>query len=306
MKSQFIPLYLLLPIAFLLVSNSSNPPDGRTGAPGEDTCTSCHGGNNANGFEGSLEIQGLPAAISPNETYSIAVVTKRTAGTPTRAGFQLVAVDANNNNIGTLANPSASATIKSSGGKTYFEHNPALKFEAQEEVNWTVDWTAPATVDAGVTFYATAILGNGSGSAGDAQLSATTSGRVQSTVSDLPPITATVTATNVSCFGQNDGSASIEATGGMAPYTYKWSNDRTEATINDFEAGTYSVTVSDAIGATSAIDVKIDQPTELVIEIVSATNINCDNDIGLVTVAASGGLPDYQYNWEDREGASVC
>jgi len=60
MRSQFVPIFLLLVFSFFLVSNSSNPPDGRTGAPDETNCTSCHGGNNSNNFEGSLLIEGLP------------------------------------------------------------------------------------------------------------------------------------------------------------------------------------------------------------------------------------------------------
>ncbi|MEO1258994.1 MAG: GEVED domain-containing protein [Bacteroidota bacterium] len=49
----------------------------------------------------------------------------------------------------------------------------------------------------------------------------------------------------------SDGSASVQAFGGTPPYVYLWSTGSTAATINDLEAGSYSVSVSDANGCLS-------------------------------------------------------
>ncbi|MFZ4707402.1 MAG: right-handed parallel beta-helix repeat-containing protein [Bacteroidales bacterium] len=48
------------------------------------------------------------------------------------------------------------------------------------------------------------------------------------------------------CFGTTTGALSAIASGGTPPYTYLWNTGQTTADLTDIEAGTYSVTVSDA------------------------------------------------------------
>jgi len=303
MKSQFTPIFLLLVFSFFLVSNSSNPPDGRTGAPGETNCTSCHDGDNPNNFEGNLVIEGLPAQITPNATYTISVISTRTGGNPSRAGFQLVALDEANQNTGILANPSASSVLKNSNQRTYFEHNPALAFQAENNVSWTVDWTAPATLDAKVNFYATTILGDGGGSRGDFMLSTSASGTIIS--EESATLSSAMTSQNVSCFGGTDGFASIEVSGGQEPYSFQWSNEETSANITMLQAGTYTVTIMDSAGDSKEENITITQPEPLSIELISQSNIDCTNAVGLAEVNATGGTPAYTYVWEDIQGAAV-
>lgn len=54
-----------------------------------------------------------------------------------------------------------------------------------------------------------------------------------------------------------DGSIIIDAAAGFAPYTYEWSNGSTDKAIFGLEAGTYNVTVSDAVGCKDEISVNI-------------------------------------------------
>ena len=44
-------------------------------------------------------------------------------------------------------------------------------------------------------------------------------------------VTATITSTNVTCYGLCNGSATATGSGGWAPYTFHWSNGATTATI---------------------------------------------------------------------------
>ncbi|SDD76507.1 PKD repeat-containing protein, partial [Algoriphagus faecimaris] len=81
------------------------------------------------------------------------------------------------------------------------------------------------------------------------------------------------TVSNVTCFNGSDGSASVTASGGLAPYTYLWSNDETDATINGLEAGNYSVTVTDSRGLSKSIDVIISQPVSVSIQTSIASTI---------------------------------
>ena len=303
MKSKFAPLYALFLLTFFLVSNSSNPPDGRTGAPGDGNCNNCHTGNNVNNFEGTLEIQGLPEQITPNANYTVKVVAKKTGGDPVRAGFQMVILDDNNQNTGTFSNPGDNAVLKEDQGRNYFEHNPAQRFEDQEEVSWTVDWTAPAEANTGINIYANSIFGNGSGTSGDLQIATTMSSVVVN--SSEPIVASIIERTDVSCFGGTDGRATVSITGGTEPYNYEWSNGSMEASVNNLPKGTHSVSITDAAGMTDTIEVMIEEPTPIVIEVISQVNIDCMNPIGLVEVVASGGTPIYEYVWDDISGAAV-
>jgi hypothetical protein len=71
------------------------------------------------------------------------------------------------------------------------------------------------------------------------------------TITAPTAVTSTVSNTQESAPGANDGSATVVAAGGTPPYTYLWSNGGTSATITGIGAGTYTVTVTDANGCTT-------------------------------------------------------
>lgn len=50
----------------------------------------------------------------------------------------------------------------------------------------------------------------------------------------------------------HSGKVQVVPQGGKSPYTYAWTNGRTTATLDSLAAGTYSVTVTDALGATAS------------------------------------------------------
>ena len=67
------------------------------------------------------------------------------------------------------------------------------------------------------------------------------------------------TIVNVGCSGQSNGSATVTASGGTAPYTYLWSNGMTTATATNLIAANYSVTVTDSNGCSVTVPVSITQ-----------------------------------------------
>lgn len=71
------------------------------------------------------------------------------------------------------------------------------------------------------------------------------------------PITGTTTHTDETVLGENDGSATAQATGGVAPYSYLWGNGQTSQTINNLAPGTYTCTITDGNGCTATVSVTI-------------------------------------------------
>lgn len=58
-------------------------------------------------------------------------------------------------------------------------------------------------------------------------------------------LSSTANLTNETVNG-NDGSITVNATGGTMPYSYIWSNGGSSATVNGLQGGTYTVTITDA------------------------------------------------------------
>ncbi len=63
-------------------------------------------------------------------------------------------------------------------------------------------------------------------------------------------------------------------------------------------AGTYTATITDANGCTSASTNTISQPAELSAAILNVTNVSCFNACdGDATASATGGISPYFYQW---------
>ncbi|MFM2388158.1 MAG: hypothetical protein RL660_2915, partial [Bacteroidota bacterium] len=114
-------------------------------------------------------------------------------------------------------------------------------------------------------------------------------------------LTATMGApTHVTCFGLNNGSATVTAAGGTTAYTYAWTGGGgTAATTSSRPPGTYTVTVTDAKGCTSTSSVTITGPASaLALSASSVMNVSCFGAAnGSITTTTTGGTPAYTYTW---------
>src|ERR1017187_521084 len=88
-------------------------------------------------------------------------------------------------------------------------------------------------------------------------------------------MTISFVTSNVSCNGNNNGSATATAINGNTPYHYLWSTGSSNATITSLAPGTYSVTVTDGIGCTTVNSVTITQPVTLAANASVTANENC-------------------------------
>ena len=117
-------------------------------------------------------------------------------------------------------------------------------------------------------------------------------------ISEPTELTATFDQTNVSCNGGNDGSATVNPTGGNSPYNFEWLSGEMQ-TANDLTAGTYTVTVTDSSGCTIAPTVTITEPDVLEVSF-SITDITCFGGMdGSVTANPSGGTAPFTYVWSN-------
>jgi large repetitive protein len=102
---------------------------------------------------------------------------------------------------------------------------------------------------------------------------------------------------NVTCFGNNDGYASINANGGSPPYSYLWTpSGITTTTASGLTANTYTVTVTDSTTCYNTLNVTVTQPPLLTMHdsTVATTCASCTD--GIVILTASGGTPSYLYS----------
>ncbi len=123
----------------------------------------------------------------------------------------------------------------------------------------------------------------------------------------VPPLLAidTIIASNISCFGLNDGSAVAQVSGGVAPYTYDWSNGATDSALTALSAGTYALTVTDNSGCTAIDSAVVIEPTQIIF-IEDSTDVSCylGNDGAATITIVSGGTAPYSYQWSNAQTIS--
>jgi hypothetical protein len=119
------------------------------------------------------------------------------------------------------------------------------------------------------------------------------------TITEPLVLTSSISAqTNVSCNGGANGSATVTADGGTAPYEYTWSNGQMTQTATGLSAGSYTVTVTDNNGCHTTSTVIITEPAALMVS-MAQINVSCNGlSDGSATVTASGGSTPYSYDWE--------
>ncbi len=114
-----------------------------------------------------------------------------------------------------------------------------------------------------------------------------------------PPcaIASSFTSNLVSCTNANSGSIDVTVIGGVAPFSYSWSNGATTEDISGLAAGTYTLNITDNFGCPSSVSVTLTTPDNPTIS-VSSQDVQCNgaND-GSIDITVNGGLPSYSYSW---------
>lgn len=119
-------------------------------------------------------------------------------------------------------------------------------------------------------------------------------------------VASVATATNVACFGQNNGSIDINISGGNGNYIYLWSNNATTQDLTGLSAGSYSALVGDSNGCNTNIPATTITAPSMALGLSGLPTINnvlCFGQAtGSVTGVASvvvGGTTPYNYLWSN-------
>jgi gliding motility-associated-like protein len=108
-------------------------------------------------------------------------------------------------------------------------------------------------------------------------------------------LTAEIAHTATSCHDSCDGTATISAVGGTAPYTYTWDGVSGDATIETLCPGSHTGVVTDSEGASIEFNFVIAAPQQVQINpIVNQISCNGLTD-GSISVGSVGGTAPYFY-----------
>lgn len=116
-------------------------------------------------------------------------------------------------------------------------------------------------------------------------------------VESVSEIVLSTDYTDVTCFGGNDGEASVVAEGGTGNYAFQWSNGASISQLSNIPAGNYTVTVTDDLGCTEMAAITVDQPEDLLM-LPNVTDVSCSGGAdGQISIQVSGGISPYVYSW---------
>ncbi len=122
-------------------------------------------------------------------------------------------------------------------------------------------------------------------------------GTGNTTLTTHSPLAISIILTQPLCNGNANGSITLSASGGVAPYQYALSPFTTYqgGTFNGLIAGTYTFRVKDDVGCTKDTTVTLGEPTLLTASSTSVAG-TCNGNDGQITITANGGTPAYTYS----------
>lgn len=117
-----------------------------------------------------------------------------------------------------------------------------------------------------------------------------------------PAFTAFLDKNDANCDNE-DGTATMVVLGGTPPYSYRWSNGDTTASVTNLAVGSYFVFVSDQNGCSVALSFEILEKAGPTIEEIQKENTTCGESNGVASAIILGGTPPYSFLWNN--GATI-
>ncbi|MCF8371343.1 MAG: T9SS type A sorting domain-containing protein [Bacteroidales bacterium] len=193
----------------------------------------------------------------------------------------------------TISQPSAiEVTLVSTNISCYGANNGEIHlYPSNGFAPYTYSWNDGATtayrpgLSAGTYTY-TVTDSNGCNSSGSA------------TIIEPAPLTLSISTTNISCNGNNDGQIQVYPSYGP-PYSYSWNDGATTASRVGLASANYTVTVTNSDGCTASGSAFITQPFALSLSFTS-NNVSCfGGSNGSIDLSVYGGTSPYTYLWNN-------
>ena len=111
-----------------------------------------------------------------------------------------------------------------------------------------------------------------------------------------------------SCTGEHDGSITVSVLGGVAPYSYLWSNGSTIKDRYNIQSGHYDITIIDANGCEIHSGVDVDLESEKcckLIVVANSTDAKCECTGTINLVPTGDYISPIVYSWSNSSFASL-
>lgn len=120
-------------------------------------------------------------------------------------------------------------------------------------------------------------------------------------IGEAPIFTINPVVNNVSCFGENDASISLNLVGGIAPVTLVWNDDASAGVErNNIGPGTYTVTITDGTPCEITETFTITEPAALALSGTTTDALDCDDaNSGAINAIVTGGTQPLTYSWSN-------
>jgi outer membrane protein OmpA-like peptidoglycan-associated protein len=124
---------------------------------------------------------------------------------------------------------------------------------------------------------------------------------IQITENILPLVARIEETGKIKCAGNTSGLRAV-VSGGKPPYSLQWNNNGwKEPQLPSAAAGTYQVTVTDALRTTVTASFVVRQPQLLIADATVMASASTGNSDGKATVVAMGGVGRFTYRWDNGE-----
>jgi gliding motility-associated-like protein len=125
---------------------------------------------------------------------------------------------------------------------------------------------------------------------------------VTATLTEPAPYSIALNKTDLQCFGNSDGTATLTVSGETSPYTYFWSNFNTTNATTGLHGGPFTVVIEDANGCDTIMTGTINEPAQMDVNLTPVEPLCADAGNGAITTTIVGGTPTYTFNWTGSNG----
>lgn len=126
--------------------------------------------------------------------------------------------------------------------------------------------------------------------------------QMEVTIVEPPLLEITASHTDVTCFGFDNGTGTVEITGGTPEFSIEWDSPTPQSTqtATGLGPGSYQVVVTDLNGCMETTSIDVFEPDTLELTVVDGSFVEafCNWENGEAAVKAIGGIEPYLFRWE--------